>query len=223
MRKFFCLVLVMLLSVSATFAQEKKDVAKPENSSIARIKLANEQAKYGYETYSASALIEAAQILSEVQTQGMEGIKYEQGKGTDAKAESASEGITVTKLVKDAKEFADGDATLLALADKVKTDGNCTRGAVGGPKAGSSVVYGGCTDIYTIYFKSGIPAEVGVSGNGATDLDLYVYDENGNLIASDADYSDDCYVCWTPRWTGNFIIKVVNRGSYNNYYNIATN
>ncbi len=223
MRKLFSLLIVMLLAVTAAYAHVKKDEAKPEDSSVAHIKLANELAKYGYETYSASALIEAAQILSEVQTQGLDGIKYEQGKGTDEKSENASDGITVAKLVKDAKEFADGDVTLLALANKVKTDGNNTRGAVGGPKTGSSVVYGGSTDVYTIYFKSGIPAEVGVSGNGATDLDLYVYDENGNLIASDADYSDDCYVCWTPRWTGNFIIKVVNCGRYNNYYNIATN
>lgn len=223
MRKFLSFVIVLLLAVTAACAQEKKDGTKPENSSIARIKLANELAKFGYETYSASSLIEAARILSEVQTQDMGDIKYEQGKGTNEKSDKATERISVQKLIKDAKEFADGDATLLALADKVNTDANSTRGAVGGPRAGSTVVYGGSTDSYSIYFKSGIPAEVAVSGNGATDLDLYVYDEHGNLIVGDDDYSDDCYVCWTPRWTGNFIIKVVNRGRYNNYYNIATN
>lgn len=222
MRKALSLLL-MLLAVSVTFAQEKKDAAKPENSTIARIKLANELAKYGYETFSASALIEAAQILSEVQTQGLNDIKYEQGKGTDAKADEAKAPISIKKLIDDAKEFAAGDETLLALAGKVNVGGNATRGAVGGPKSGSAVVYGNCTDTYTIYFKSGIPAEVGVSGNGATDLDLYVYDESGNLIVADDDYSDDCYVCWTPRWTGKFIVKVVNRGYYNNYYSIATN
>lgn len=215
--------MVMLLAVTATQAQEKKDAAKPKDASIARIQLANELAKYGYETYSASALIEAAQILSEVQTQSLEGIKYEQGKGKDVKSDGEKAGITVKQLIADAKDFAAGDETLLTLADKIKTDGNSTRGAVGGPKSGSTVVYGGSTDTYTVYFKSNVPAEVAVSGNGATDLDLYVYDENGNLIAGDDDYSDDCYVCWTPRWTGNFIIKVVNRGRYNNYYNIATN
>lgn len=51
-----------------------------------------------------------------------------------------------------------------------------------------------------------------------TDLDLYIYDENGNLIDSDIDNTDICVCTWTPRWTGRFKIKIVNRGSvYNNY------
>jgi hypothetical protein len=62
-----------------------------------------------------------------------------------------------------------------------------------------------------------------VSGDGDTDLDLYVYDDNGNLIAKDDDYSDDCLVRFMPRWTGHFTIKVVNRGKYANRYTIGTN
>jgi hypothetical protein len=54
-------------------------------------------------------------------------------------------------------------------------------------------------------------------------LDLYVYDSNGNLIASDTGYSDDCYVSWVPKWTGRFIVKVVNRGPLYNRYVILTN
>lgn len=221
--KKLCVLVAVLFTMVMVHAQEKKNDAKPEDTSIARIKLANQLAKYGYETFSASALIEAAQILSEVQTQKMDGIKYEQGKGEDVRKDNAPEVISITKLIKDAKEFADGDATLLAMAEKVKTDNANTRGAVGGPKSGSNVVYGGTIDTYTISFKKGVTAEIAVSGNGASDLDLYVYDENGNLIVGDEDYSDDCYVCWTPAWTGGFIVKVVNRGRYSNYYNIATN
>ena len=66
-------------------------------------------------------------------------------------------------------------------------------------------------------------AEVCVSGDGDTDLDLYVYDSNGNLIGSDADYSDDCVVRWVPAWTGEFTIKVVNRGAVYNNFAIWTN
>jgi hypothetical protein len=50
-----------------------------------------------------------------------------------------------------------------------------------------------------------------------------VYDENGNLIASDTDYTDDCYVRFYPRWTGVFRIKIVNRGGVYNNYAIVTN
>lgn len=66
-------------------------------------------------------------------------------------------------------------------------------------------------------------AEILVSGDGDTDLDLYVYDENGNYITSDADYTDDCYVRFYPAWTGQFRLKIVNRGGIYNNYVILTN
>ena len=51
----------------------------------------------------------------------------------------------------------------------------------------------------------------------------YVYDDNGNLIASDTDYSGDCYASWVPRRSGTFVIKVVNRGNVYNIYSLVTN
>ncbi|MBP5670914.1 MAG: hypothetical protein J6X49_00865 [Victivallales bacterium] len=79
------------------------------------------------------------------------------------------------------------------------------------------------TDSYERHFTAHERAAVIVSGDGDTDLDLYVYDENGNLIAKDEDNTDECLVTWTPRWTGKFIIKVVNCGSISNRYTIRVN
>ncbi|GMO11583.1 MAG: hypothetical protein Ta2D_13740 [Rickettsiales bacterium] len=62
-----------------------------------------------------------------------------------------------------------------------------------------------------------------VSGDGDTDLDLYIYDANGNLIEYDENYSDDCYVSWVPKWTGSYTIRIVNRGRVYNRFIIATN
>ena len=42
-------------------------------------------------------------------------------------------------------------------------------------------------------------------------------------IDSDTDYSDNCVCTRTPRWTGSFRIKIVNRGSVYNRYVIRTN
>ena len=64
---------------------------------------------------------------------------------------------------------------------------------------------------------------VTVIGDGDTDLDLYVYDENGNLIDKDVDYSDDCVVSFVPKWTGVFTIKIMNRGNVYNNYIMRTN
>ncbi len=92
-----------------------------------------------------------------------------------------------------------------------------------GDKIGASVdhydsVNANSSDVYYFDFRGGYEARVTVIGDHDTDLDLYIYDENGNLIDSDIDNTDICVCTWTPRWTGRFKVKIVNRGSvYNNY------
>ena len=75
-------------------------------------------------------------------------------------------------------------------------------------------------DRYVITFKGGEEARVVVDGDGDTDLDLYIYDENGNLVTKDDDNTDYCICTWTPSRTGKFTIKIVNRGSVYNVYEI---
>jgi hypothetical protein len=96
-------------------------------------------------------------------------------------------------------------------------------GAIPGPKRSQSVIRPGGVDEYKVVFRAGELASVAVIGDGDTDLDLYVYDENGNLVVADEDGTDDCLVRWTPRWTGKYTIHVVNRGRLANGYGIATN
>jgi hypothetical protein len=56
-----------------------------------------------------------------------------------------------------------------------------------------------------------------ISGDGDTDLDLYVYDSNG-LIARADSYSDDEIADLIIYNGGYFTVKVVNRGRvYNDY------
>ncbi len=98
-----------------------------------------------------------------------------------------------------------------------------TRGAVGGPRYTEERVYGKSTDTYVIKFWANELAEVIVIGDGDNDLDLYIYDEGGHLIASDTDYTDQCICRWVPSWTGSFTIKIVNRGAIYSNYAIATN
>ena len=86
----------------------------------------------------------------------------------------------------------------------------------------TSVVPGGTTDVWTETFVGGFKAAVVLVGDGDTDLDLYVYDENGKLITYSEGPSDREAVSWTPRWTGKFTIKVVNRSRFTaNRYSIA--
>ena len=96
-------------------------------------------------------------------------------------------------------------------------------GRVPGPGTVCDTVGAFRTDVYTEWFRGGEIATVVVSGDGDTDLDVFVYDEYGTLVAWDTGYTDDCLVVWRPRWTGPFRIKVVNRGSFYNRYVLATN
>ena len=83
------------------------------------------------------------------------------------------------------------------------------------------VVRAQSTDVFHVDFFSGRPARIVVDGDRDTDLDLYVYDENGNLIASDTDRTDYCIAGWTPRWTGTFRIEVQNLGRVYNRYSLS--
>lgn len=225
--KKFLLSAALLLS-TMTWAQdaEKKQELKGEVSpALSAIRLANDLVKYGYAQQSALPLIEALQILNENQTQPLNAERTGDSVDTSKSAEKSSKvSLDYAAILASAKEFADGDNTLLQLIASIEAEGQGShRGAVNGPSRHYDSVNGGSSDTYQVNFVANYLAEVAVSGDGDTDLDLYVYDSNGNLIASDTDYSDDCYVSWVPAWTGRFVIKVVNRGPVYNRYVILTN
>ncbi len=94
-----------------------------------------------------------------------------------------------------------------------------------GPLSGSQtvvhVVEPRTRDIMRVTLAAGEQTLVAVVGDGDTDLDLYVYDENGHLIGSDTDRTDRCLVTLRPKWTGVFRIEVCNLGYVQNRYAIA--
>ncbi|MBR4440193.1 MAG: hypothetical protein IKS00_01465 [Bacteroidales bacterium] len=79
------------------------------------------------------------------------------------------------------------------------------------------------TDEYKVTFKENKKAIVQVKGVGLTDLDLYIYDKNGNLITSYTSDSDNCECTWIPKWTSEFTIRIKNRGGFYNLYYLQTN
>lgn len=215
----------MLISANA-FAQNNPaaDEAKALPQSAERMVLAGQLVKYGYETKTALPLIQAVQIYQQLNvkdaTDGLKPTNEKDGETTTATTKTERPTVTEEQLLEDATNFADGDKTLLALIKDCK---GATRGAVGGSITRHDCVRGNTTDVWRIRFRGGETAYVVVSGDGDTDLDLYVYDENYNLIDSDTDYTDQCVCAFTPRWTGEFIIKIKNRGNIANCYTLVTN
>ncbi|MBR6592363.1 MAG: hypothetical protein IKK81_07075 [Prevotella sp.] len=220
MKKF--LVMIAMMLPLAGMAQEEKDTTVAIPQVERTLLMAADLSKYGYANNDALSLIQAARLSKQAGFVCVDCVKE-----TMSRIETTNEGtksgkisLDPTKLLGDAKKIAGNDGVLLALIDDVNTN---VRGAVGGEKYASSSVNAGATDVYNISFRGGELAMVVVIGDGDTDLDLYVYDSYGNLIARDADYTDNCVVTWTPRWTGKFRIKIVNRGRVYNSYVLRTN
>ncbi|MBL8891166.1 MAG: hypothetical protein JNL67_14385 [Planctomycetaceae bacterium] len=91
---------------------------------------------------------------------------------------------------------------------------------VGGPKYDHTRVEAHTTDVYHVDCWDDEVTAIRIQGDGDTDLDLYVYDESGNLISSGTSYSDREEVQVIPYYRQTLIIKVVNRGSVYNAYTI---
>lgn len=227
---FFMIACAGLMLVSCQNAPKTNVNPEPEQkaASVAVVEplaLAFQLAAYGYEVSSPLALIEAADIIASTPVQESDAVLDQREGGEEEKADNQR--FAPAKLLQEARELADENEHLLALADltarKLEAPTEETRGALGGPKQFVDRVNAHSWVQYYCDFAGGYFAEVAVIGDGDTDLDLYVYDQNYNLIASDTDYTDRCYVSFTPAWTGRFYIKIVNRGNVYNRFTLLTN
>lgn len=185
-----------------------------------RLKTSGDLVAIGRETKDAIAMITAARIRASVATTDKQRTKTESGAGKDS-TKTPGATLTVDEILAEATTFAKGDKVVLAMIAEVKA--SASKGRVGGPGRTSTNVRANSTDSFTETFRGGERAAVYVEGDGDTDLDLFVYDENGNMVCSDTDGTDRMLCAWTPRWSGNFTIRVRNWGGVYNNYSMVTN
>lgn len=232
---FFAVVVMSAMMVSCnkqtTTVNEEITGAKTEDVSV--IPLVKNLVQYGYRVQSAEALLMAADVM--VSNPTSELIEFEitresDGGGSNAQKEE-KEMISVDKLVADALALGAEDPAITEFASKIQSKkessaelaANTTRGRSVGSLTHRDRVEANCTDEYSLNFNGGEKAEVAVLGDGDTDLDLYVYDANGNLITKDDDLTDRCYVSFRPSAYGKFKIRIKNRGNVYNRYVLMTN
>lgn len=230
MKKVVLILAVCLLSMPL-FAGGKKDngnkaakaaaATETPSAEMVALQTAYSLARYGYGTDSASALIGAAEIIAMVPTREFDATVEKKSGAANPEAKEERPEFTVVNLLADARRLARGDRTMLAWASEVESKG--TRDAEGGPRSGRDTVDANGVNRYQITFVGGLLAQVYVCGDGDTDLDLYVYDQNGNLIVYDEYADDECLVQWIPTRTGPFIIEIINLGRVYNKYSIMTN
>lgn len=219
------LVVCASCTKEARISEEKEALKNGVSQPLNELRLAGELAKYGYANNSAMALVQAAEMINSSQPRILETKETKAGEEkADVGQKTSKVSLDISTLINDAKTLAGEDANLLAVIESIEQEiAAPTRGRAMGPGQAYRKVWGKSYMTDLITFDGGLLAEVGIIGDGDTDLDLYVYDDNGNLIASDTDYSGDCYVSWVPRRSGTFVIKVVNRGNVYNIYSLVTN
>jgi hypothetical protein len=199
----------------------KKSVPSGAAEMTGQLSLADELARYGDAKKDPLALIVAAQIKKQIPVVDAPDLKPAKTGSAPDTQKSTGVDYSVEALLTRARSLAGDNKDVLALADDVQQ--TSSRGATGGPKRGRDGVLAGSTDSYRITFRGDQRAAVLVSGDGDTDLDLFVYDENGNLICSDEDATDVMLCEWEPAWTGPFLIEIKNLGRVRNRYEIITN
>jgi hypothetical protein len=206
------------------FAEQGTNVSDQEAKSgdpVAKLyALSRDLVDYGRKNNDALAMIVAAGMRQQVALTSVDRKPTTPGEAT-AEADDTPD-LTVDAILAEAKSMSGDDDAVTALADDVKAA--ATKGRSKGPAYNVQTLGAKSIDDYAnVGFDGGDYAEVYAEGSGRTNLDLYVYDENGNLICSDTAPSDVAYCGWTPRWSGNFDIKVINRGGRSNKYSLITN
>jgi hypothetical protein len=181
-------------------------------AAVARMATAHGLVRYGDARRDALALITAARMLKAARAQPSEA-RRQGPAATDRKP--AGDRYAVDGVLARAHTLAAGRPELLALTDDVANEG--ARGAASGPKRWTELVRSGETDRYRVGFRGGEPAMVAVSGDGDSDLDLYILDERGNVVCKDEQRSDDMACRWTPQRSGEYTIAVRNLGIANQY------
>ena len=221
----------LMVAASAASAQAQNDgkstnnavlsgkKAERKESVVSTAALAYDLFNFGKEKGDALHMASASRILASV----YDSMKIDPAKGEidhEGEAAAAEGGASPdpASMLAEARAAAAGNDVLLAAIDQpaatdrafVSADQVFGRISTVGPNREDPWKW------RTAYANEW--AEVAISGNGNTDLDLYVYDENGNEVCRSVEVWDEEYCSFNPIWTGGFRIVVVNYGSSANTY-----
>jgi hypothetical protein len=231
--------LTLAVGLIATPAYAQKGPNADENaavvphSNVQQLVLAHQLYAYGVKDEDPMLVIAAARLMSQISTKDVKSESEnspEPGDGAKKSAAKSSSGDekasppNLKAMIAKGRELAGDQKALQAMLDDVEGTKSKATTSGGGrshkylPPRTRAKYFGG-----RLTYRGGQRAEVGVAGNGATNLDLYVYDQNGNLICKSTRGWDREFCAWYPRWTGPFKVHVLNRGRRGNNYVIYWN
>lgn len=217
----------LMAFAAPAFAQDKTGInvdtaASGALGGAATYAMAQDLYALGIGSKDALTVLTAAKLTSSVELKDGPDVKKEtKGEAVEQEADVADAPVDVAMMFAAAKELAVGDDAVLGLIEDAETEG--TQGRVGGSVRCLSGLPGGNTDVWEIPFYGSSYAEVAIVGDGDSNLDALVTDENGNTICYDVSYSDKVTCSFVPVWNGYFYITVQNHGRKRNSYYLLTN
>lgn len=208
-------------------AVPKKPKGKAKGADVAfRTQLSSMLARYGRDNKHPGALALAARLVQDVKPKDAPKLKIkgdEDGKKNAPKAKKTGLPKDSAGLLAMAKTMAGKDKKQAAAIDSMMKMGARSRNT-DSPGCVDRRIDGHTTHTYRpLKVYGGTLTIMMLRGDGDTDLDFWIYDENGNLKFSDLDSSDVMAVRWVAPYTQKIILKVRNRGSLYNNYRYCTN
>ena len=215
----FALFTVVTMNVNASQENIDRAAKGTTESPISVLIMANALAAQGIEQKDPLLLVTSAKLLklNAIETKARQKV----AEGGSKSSKEGRERYTPDRLLEYAQEWSGDNKAYKSLIAQVES--LQTRGRVGGAAQHVDAVDAGASDHYELMFYGREWAEVAVIGDGDTDLDLYVRDENGNVVCEDTDSTDTMYCAWKPKFDGNFTISIKNYGEVYNEYLIMTN
>lgn len=188
---------------------------------VAQLALAQQLYAIGLANKDALTVLAAARLAGSIDARDVEQKKETRPSDRAAGPEGVDAPADAVAMLTAARDLAGSDDTLLGLIEDAEAEG--ARGAIGGAAKSLSRLDGGAVDVWDIAFYGNSLAELAVLGDGDSDLDLQVTDENGNEVCRDDSPTDKIYCDWVPAWNGQFKITVENTGTERNSYYLMTN
>jgi hypothetical protein len=186
---------------------------------IARLQMTADLLAVGRTTKDPLVLVVAARIMKTLGGAEID-LKPEARRDT-TNTQKPGQPVSPDTILLEARGLAKGDKITNLLIDE--TASIAVPRDTEQPKTHQDTIQPGATDVYTVVFNGGQLAEAGIAGDGDSDLDLFVYDENDHLVCRSTASTDREYCRWWPRWTGPFRIEIQNLGAVADLYRLATN
>ena len=197
--------------------------AAGEPGGAATLSMAHELYALGVASGDALTVLTAAKLAATVDLKDGGEIKLET-KGdelADEVAATKEEPADAAQMFAMAATLAGDDEALKGIIADAEAEN--ARGRIGGAVRWKSKLPRGQTDTWEVPFYGNSYAEVAIIGDGDSNLDMMITDENGNVMCYDVSPSDQVYCDFVPAWDGYFYVTVENAGRSRNSYYLLTN